>query len=88
MSDSAAPILPPDLPYSQDLLQVVLNTSQSGFMLLRPVFNAAGTTILMVTHDPELAVRAQRNVHIIDGQATDIVRAAPTLAGQVAGHAA
>jgi putative ABC transport system ATP-binding protein len=31
--------------------------------------NADGTTILMVTHDPELALRARRNVHIIDGQA-------------------
>jgi putative ABC transport system ATP-binding protein len=38
--------------------------------------NAGGTTILMVTHDPELAARAQRNVHIIDGQITDLVRAA------------
>ena len=36
--------------------------------------NARGTTILMVTHDPELAVRAQRNVHIIDGQVSDMVR--------------
>jgi putative ABC transport system ATP-binding protein len=26
----------------------------------------------MVTHDPELAARAQRSVHIIDGQAVDI----------------
>lgn len=26
----------------------------------------------MVTHDPELAARAQRNVHIIDGQVTDL----------------
>jgi putative ABC transport system ATP-binding protein len=34
--------------------------------------NAAGTTIVMVTHDPELAARAQRNVHIVDGMATDI----------------
>jgi putative ABC transport system ATP-binding protein len=25
----------------------------------------------MVTHDPELAARAERNVHIIDGQVTD-----------------
>jgi putative ABC transport system ATP-binding protein len=40
--------------------------------------NARGTTILMVTHDPELAARAQRNVHIIDGQASDLVRE-PTL---------
>lgn len=33
----------------------------------------------MVTHDPELAVRAQRNVHIIDGQVSDLVRSSPTL---------
>ncbi|MCD9047358.1 ABC transporter ATP-binding protein [Luteimonas sp. MHLX1A] len=31
-----------------------------------------GTTIVMVTHDPELAARAQRNVHIVDGMATDL----------------
>ena len=34
--------------------------------------NARGTTIVMVTHDPELAARAQRNVHIVDGMATDL----------------
>src|SRR6187455_3027079 len=39
--------------------------------------SARGTTILMVTHDPELAVRAQRNVHLIDGQVSDLVREAP-----------
>ena len=33
--------------------------------------NAWGTTIVMVTHDPELARRAHRNVHVIDGQVTD-----------------
>ncbi len=36
--------------------------------------NARGTTIVMVTHDPELAARAQRNVHIVDGMATDLQR--------------
>jgi len=36
--------------------------------------NGKGTTILMVTHDPELALRSQRNVHIIDGQVSDLVR--------------
>jgi len=36
--------------------------------------HANGTTILMVTHDPELAARAQRNVHLVDGQITDLVR--------------
>lgn len=37
--------------------------------------NAQGTTVVMVTHDPELAARAQRNVHIVDGIATDVERA-------------
>jgi putative ABC transport system ATP-binding protein len=31
-----------------------------------------GATIVMVTHDPELAARAQREVHIVDGQVVDI----------------
>ena len=35
--------------------------------------NQQGTTIVMVTHDPELAARAQRNVHIVDGMASDVV---------------
>ncbi len=41
--------------------------------------NEQGTTIVMVTHDPELAARAQRNVHIVDGMATDL-SVAPALA--------
>ena len=41
--------------------------------------NSRGTTIVMVTHDPELATRAQRNVHIVDGMATDL-SVAPSLA--------
>lgn len=39
--------------------------------------NSAGTTIVMVTHDPELAARAQRNVHIVDGIATDVSYLSP-----------
>ncbi len=31
-----------------------------------------GTTIIMVTHDSELARRAHRNVHVMDGQVTDM----------------
>jgi putative ABC transport system ATP-binding protein len=34
--------------------------------------NAGGATVVIVTHDPELAARAQRNVHIVDGVATDL----------------
>ena len=42
-----------------------------GVMELLEEVNRQGTTIVMVTHDPELAARAQRNVHVIDGQVTD-----------------
>jgi putative ABC transport system ATP-binding protein len=55
-----------------------------GVMELLEEINAAGTTILMVTHDPELAVRSQRNVHIIDGQVSDLVRNGPSLAAAAA----
>lgn len=55
-----------------------------GVMELLEEINAAGTTILMVTHDPELAVRTHRNVHIIDGQVSDLVRRAPSLVDSVA----
>lgn len=33
--------------------------------------NERGTTIIMVTHDAELARRAHRNVQVLDGQVTD-----------------
>ena len=42
--------------------------------------NARGTTVVMVTHDPELAARAQRNVHIVDGVSTDMEREPSLLA--------
>jgi putative ABC transport system ATP-binding protein len=35
--------------------------------------NEMGTTIVLVTHDPELARRAHRNVHIVDGQVSDLM---------------
>jgi putative ABC transport system ATP-binding protein len=34
--------------------------------------NSKGTTIVMVTHDPELARRAHRSVHVLDGQVMDL----------------
>lgn len=55
-------------------------------MELLEEINARGTTILMVTHDPELAVRAQRNVHIIDGQVSDLVRKLPSLYDAAPAH--
>jgi putative ABC transport system ATP-binding protein len=41
-------------------------------MELLEALNAQGATIVMVTHDPELAARAQRNIYIVDGQVSDI----------------
>lgn len=40
-------------------------------MELLEKINEQGTTIIMVTHDADLARRAQRNIQIIDGQVTD-----------------
>ncbi|MDP3295254.1 MAG: ABC transporter ATP-binding protein [Nevskia sp.] len=51
-----------------------------GVMQLLEELHAEGATILMVTHDPELAARAQRNVHVIDGQVVDI-HAEPRMRG-------
>ena len=39
--------------------------------------NQSGTTIIMVTHDPELARRAQRNIQIVDGQVCDFTMYQP-----------
>jgi len=60
-----------------------------GVLELLEEINAQGTTIVMVTHDPELAARAQRNIHIIDGQVTDLehepaLRVAPASPSAVA----
>jgi putative ABC transport system ATP-binding protein len=46
-----------------------LDTTMSNqIMDLLQEINAAGTTIVMVTHNPELAQRAHRQVHVVDGQ--------------------
>ncbi|MEM9385280.1 MAG: ABC transporter ATP-binding protein [Pseudomonadota bacterium] len=50
-------------------------------MELLEEINDRGTTIIMVTHDPELARRAQRNVHVLDGCVSD-------LEGELVGSAA
>jgi putative ABC transport system ATP-binding protein len=43
-------------------------TMSSQIMDLLHEINAAGTTIVMVTHNPELAQRAHRQIHVVDGQ--------------------
>jgi putative ABC transport system ATP-binding protein len=50
-----------------------LDTTMSNqIMDLLQEINTAGTTILMVTHNPELAQRAHRQLHIVDGQIDQI----------------
>jgi putative ABC transport system ATP-binding protein len=47
------------------------STMAEQIMDLLAGINARGTTILMVTHDPDLAQRAKRRVHIRDGRISD-----------------
>ncbi len=46
-------------------------------MELLEEFNSNGMTIVIVTHDRELAARAPRNLHIVDGQGTDVESVRP-----------
>jgi putative ABC transport system ATP-binding protein len=41
--------------------------------------NASGTTIIMVTHTPECAERAAREVHLADGRVVDVDRIVPEI---------
>ncbi|HEX7809471.1 MAG TPA: ABC transporter ATP-binding protein, partial [Thermoanaerobaculia bacterium] len=42
--------------------------------------NGDGTTIVMVTHSPECAERANRQLHVFDGRIVDVERPRVTLA--------
>jgi putative ABC transport system ATP-binding protein len=58
-----------------------LDTTMSNqIMDMLEQINAGGTTILMVTHNPELAVRAHRQIHIVDGQIDSIQHFTPRAA--------
>ena len=53
-----------------------LDSEMAGVVMkLLESINEEGTTIVMVTHDPDLAHRAQRNIHILDGRASDLMAA-------------
>jgi putative ABC transport system ATP-binding protein len=66
-----------------------LDTTMSNqIMELLLQINVAGTTILMVTHNPELAQRAHRQLHIVDGKIDQIHQFRPLQSPQVvASHA-
>jgi putative ABC transport system ATP-binding protein len=42
--------------------------------------NSRGTTIIMVTHSPECAARASREVHVLDGKVVDLEKPRVTVA--------
>ena len=53
-----------------------LDSEMAGVVMkLLESINDEGTTIVMVTHDPDLAHRARRNIHILDGRASDVIAA-------------
>jgi len=58
-----------------------LDSEMAGVVMeLLESINREGTTIVMVTHDPDLAHRAHRNIHILDGRATDAtIKASPNV---------
>jgi putative ABC transport system ATP-binding protein len=47
--------------------------------------NSRGTTLIVVTHNPEHAARAHRQLHIADGRMVDLERIAPFPLNRVAG---
>jgi putative ABC transport system ATP-binding protein len=53
------------------------STNAGQVMDLLQQLNGMGTTIIMVTHDPELARRARRNIHLLDGQVSKLEHDAP-----------
>jgi putative ABC transport system ATP-binding protein len=55
----------------------------SGVMELLEKLHRDGATIIMVTHDAELAARAEREVHIVDGQVIELA-AGPRFAAAAA----
>ena len=50
--------------------------------------NGQGTTVVMVTHSPECAARAQRQIHLLDGKVVDLDAPQTTPARGMAGQLA
>ena len=49
-----------------------LDSTMAGqVMELLEQIHSDGTTIVMVTHDPDLAERSQRNIHLVDGRVSE-----------------
>jgi putative ABC transport system ATP-binding protein len=58
-----------------------------GVMTLIEELHQDGATIVMVTHDPAIAARAQREIHVLDGQIVDIIEPTRLVEAAPAAHA-
>ena len=58
------------------------STAGEGVLGLLDDLNNRGATILLVTHDPEVARRAKRVVRMIDGRAVELAAGKPTVRSQ------
>jgi putative ABC transport system ATP-binding protein len=58
--------------------------SAHAVMQLLEELHGEGATIVMVTHDQQLAARAQRHFHLVDGQIVDVSPARTRLTPRVA----
>lgn len=58
-----------------------LDSQMAGeIMELLDAINREGTTVVMVTHDPRLAARAHRQIHLLDGRVVDLSDSGSSLA--------
>ena len=48
-------------------------STEQVFAILRGLVDTAARTIVVVTHDPSLAARADRRVHVVDGRIADVI---------------
>jgi putative ABC transport system ATP-binding protein len=62
------------------------STMAAEVLTLLERINVAGTTIVLVTHDPQLSRRADRNLHIVDGRivSADLPTTRPTPRAELA----
>src|SRR5262245_45863013 len=63
------------------------STMAREIMDLLEEINRAGTTVIMVTHNPEYAARAHRQLHIADGRLVDLERITPMPLNRLNGEA-
>jgi lipoprotein-releasing system ATP-binding protein len=58
-------------------------STEQVFGILRDIADA-GRTVIVVTHDPALAARADRRIHIVDGRIAEITSSPGRMSEQVA----